>query len=96
MVFYSEVCYVVYEYFNTLSTCLFIFVSVSTDLFYLRVCTVTDLKNVQIIYCIRYPSLINAKPQPGESYTKLVGNSKKERNHSIHSVSCFIYKALHT
>ena len=54
MVFSSEVCYVVYEYFNTLSTCLFIFVSVSTDLSYLRVCTVTDLKNVQIIYCTRY------------------------------------------
>ena len=38
------------------------------------------------------PHLIDA---PFENYSKVLGISKKEQNHSIHSVSCLINKALH-
>ena len=40
---------------------------------------------------IRRPSLINA---PHEHYSKILGISKREQNHSIHSVSCLINEAL--
>ena len=42
-------------------------------------------------------SLINAPcliDTPGENYSKLLGISKNEQNHSLHSVSCLINKAL--
>ena len=52
-----------------------------------------------VAYCVPTfkISLINAPcliDSPGENYSKLLGISKNEQNHSLHSVSCLINKAL--
>ena len=58
------------------------------------------LKNAPstLLNCISHPSMINALSlidAPYENYSKILGISKKERNHLIHSFFCLINKALH-
>ena len=54
---------------------------------------VSYLINASSMLCVLgAPCLINA---PYENYFRLLGISKKEQNHSIHSVSFLINKALH-
>ena len=52
---------------------------------------------LQCKICIRLPSLINAPRRidaPYENYSKILGCSIKEQNHSIYSVSYLINKGL--
>lgn len=41
---------------------------------------------------VRHPSLANKRPY--ESYSKMLGISRKEQSHSIRSVSCLIDKTV--
>ena len=48
---------------------------------------------------LRPPSVINAScliDVTYENYPKILGVSKKDQNHSVHSVSCLINKASRT
>ena len=46
---------------------------------------------LQCLFCIRRSSLIKG---PCENYSKILGNSKEEQNHSIYSVSSLMNKGL--
>ena len=53
-------------------------------------CNKRSLHSVKIV--LDAPCLIDA---PNENFSKILRISKKEQNHSIHSVSCLVNKVLH-